>query len=267
MTQDSLYEQCLQAVHSLAQQWGWQLSTDGVVALAEAILPYVVNEPEIDTNILQTIAINYYHDGPMVQGMLDPNSAQGEQLWGEWRSYMLKVARSKGLIEDEAVDLVQALYVQVQRALPRFEYRSRLKTYFYKIFNNHYIRWLQKQERIQELPTADRDEYITKTEVIAAPDQEVIQNELRRLVREEVQKMISSENYHILYLYYVEQTYLDSETNTVHKWTDKAIGEALDLPLNTITTRRTRSLRHLRQHPHLAKLFQEMLGTTVTYET
>ena len=263
MTHNSLHDQCLQAVHDLVQQHSWPLSMEGMVALVEAILPLIADLTECDAHTIQTLADNYYHDGPMVQQMCDHNSSQHERLWGEWRTYMVKVARSKGMTDEEAVGLVQTLYIETQSALLRFSYRCRLSTYFYGIFNNHFARWVQRRKRVRDKEGVELEENREAGPVVDAPDDAIIQDELRRLVREEVQKMLSGEVYQILYLYYVEQTYLDPETNIVHKWTDKAIGAALDLPLNTVTTKRTRALRHLRQHPKLAQLFQDMIGTTV----
>ncbi|MEZ4617106.1 MAG: hypothetical protein R2867_16585 [Caldilineaceae bacterium] len=57
--------------------------------------------------------------------------------------------------------------------------------------------------------------------------------------------------------YYVEQRFVDENGNE-QKWTDDNIGQQLNMPLNTVTSRRLRAVRRLKNHPRLQELFTEL---------
>jgi RNA polymerase sigma factor (sigma-70 family) len=263
---------CRQAVMEVAQQERWRLSPAGHDALAAAILPFVTQAPDVDLRMAQRIALNYYLDGPMVQQMAERRTVDGDRLWREWRVYILSLARSKGLAEEEAEELAQEVYVQTARALQTFRFGSRLKTYFFGIFLNCYRRWVRtavtETQREQPLEDDHDDEDGGNgpqfVDPGATPEQEALAGDhhsrLRELVRQEVQKIIHSEDFQILYWYYVEKSYVDAATNDSVKWTDKVIGERLGMPLNTVTSRRIRALQRLQRNAHLRALFAEALA-------
>jgi len=86
-----------------------------------------------------------YHDGPMVEAMR-ANSADGQELWRDWRAYMVSLANSRGIYGDTAEELAQDAYLQTERALANFRFGSRLKTYFCGIFLNCYRHWARSNK-------------------------------------------------------------------------------------------------------------------------
>lgn len=257
-----LREQCLSIVQTLTQEQAWALPSAGVSALVDAILPIVVASSTLDAGQIRLIALNYYADGPTVQAMLTPGSATGEQLWRDWQAQLVKVAQKKGLTAQDAEDLVQIAFLHTRHALQNFQFKSQLKTYFHAIFNRQYIKWLQGETK---LATTDLDETPETPQPALAVTgaTAVIDNaEIRQLVTQEIQKIIKSQDYQILYWHYVEKSEIDRATGQEKKWTDKTIGEQLGMPINTVTARRLRALERLRQNSRLATLFRELLAAT-----
>jgi hypothetical protein len=76
-------------------------------------------------------------------------------------------------------------------------------------------------------------------------------------VRLEISRIVNSEDFQILHLYYVERTFGDS-AGQERKWTDKAIGEQLGMPLNTVTSRRLRAIQRLKNNEPLRSLFAQV---------
>jgi hypothetical protein len=95
----------------------------------------------------------------------------------------------------------------------------------------------------------------------ATPDvrviEQVTQADLAQAVRREIEHLLATEDFQILYWYYVEKTHLSAEGSQTN-WTDKAIGAALGLPLNTVTSRRLRALERLRKNERLQRLFLDL---------
>lgn len=249
---------CLPVVQQLAQEQSWNLPPAGVTALVDAILPFLSSPAKPTVHLIRTVATNYFLDGPMVQQMLAPNSARGEQLWLDWRSQVLKVARHKGLTAEEADDLVQAVYLQTAKALRTFHFQARVKTYFYSIFHKHFAKWLQTKNKVETTPL--ESDVALPTALIDTQSTEQVENaEIQDLVRAEIQKIVNSIDFQILYLFYGEESEVDPATGGEKKWTDKTIGEKLNMALNTVTSRRLRALQRLRQNPRLAELFRGLL--------
>jgi RNA polymerase sigma factor (sigma-70 family) len=264
--QPVLEERCRQAVTELAHEQGWHMPPQGLAALTAAILPFVEAVADQSIPSIQRIALNYYQDGPMVQQMCTAGSHDGERLWADWRAYMVSLARGRGLSPEQAEELAQDVYLQTAKALPHFLFGSRLKTYFCGIFINCYRHWLRTAQRVEQreqaLPVeSEHDEnhpLHQLTDGRPPPEVEVVERglsaQLGNLVAAELQKILNSQDFQILYLYYGEGTFTNSAGQT-HKWTDKIIGEQMGMPLNTVTARRLRALQRLKSNVQLRTKF------------
>lgn len=259
MENSSLREQCLSIVKELTQAEAWPLPPDGIIALTDAILPIVAATPMPDDEQIRRTVLNYYADGPAVQAMLTPGSTVGEQLWRNWQTKMLTVAKKKGTTDQDAEDLMQHLFLHTRRALQNFQFKSQLQTYFLAIFNRQYAKWLQRETRWVTTDLEENPEVPPPGLTVANVGIAVENAEIGQLVLQEIQKIIKSEDYQILYWYYVETSDIDSATGQVTKWTDKTIGERLGMPINTVTARRLRALARLRENSRLAILFRELI--------
>lgn len=262
MEHPSLREQCLSIVQTLTQEQAWPLPPAGVLALVDAIRPIVAAADTPDAGQIRLIALNYYADGPAVQAMLTPGSATGEQLWRNWQAKMVKVAQKKGLTAQDAEDLVQSVFLHTRRALQNFQFKSQLQTYFLSIFNRQYAKWLQGETRLTTTDLEETPETPPPALTVTGATTAIDNAEIRQLVTQEIQKIIKSQDYQILYWHYVEKSEIDRTTGQEKKWTDKTIGEQLGMPINTVTARRLRALERLRQNSRLATLFRELLDVT-----
>ena len=95
----------------------------------------------------------------------------------------------------------------------------------------------------------------------AQPEETVVAQlhggQIAQLVQAEISKIIKSQDFQILRWYYVEQRFIDEEGNE-QKWTDDHIGRRLNMPLNTVTSRRLRAIQRLKKQPQLQALFGEL---------
>ena len=252
MERQALYELCRQVAHALAHEQGWTLVPSGLHDWIEAVFSFAQTAPDPTPQTIRIIALNYNLDGPRVQQMLMPDSVLGNALWTEWRTHVLKIAATKKLALQDDEDLVQAVYLETLKALPTFRFQARLNTYFVAIFNRQYSKWLQQQMKVRQ--TDLTEESPAEPALVAnASTEQVERDEIYRLVKQEITKILNSTDYQILHWYYVEESYDDPVTREQKKWTDKAIGEKLEMPLDTITARRRRALQRLRQSPRLAQ--------------
>jgi RNA polymerase sigma factor (sigma-70 family) len=285
MANDPLEDLCAEIAGVLNEQEGWHLPPAGIHELIDAVLPYVrhwceragcapgIQDAALDPRCrarIEGIIRNYYRDGPMVEEMLTPGSADGERLWGEWRAYVLRIALyRKKLSPEKADDLVQTTFFQMKRALGNFRFESGLKTYYWNVFGNCYRQWLRDNQAPPEveLDTTDEeaDEDAAGLKLPApgpGPDEEVLRGEMQELITREIAAIVGSRDYTILSLYYLERDYVDPQTREKKKWTDKAIGIRLGgVPLNTITAWRHDALRRVRQYPGMSERLRELLDT------
>lgn len=258
MHSESLHNYCQQIVQELVHEQNWVLSTDGINTLCDAILPFIEDIPGITPTQIRNIAGNYIVDGPTVQQMLTPGSQQGEKFWEDWRGQMLQAAKAKGLSPEDAEDFVQTIFLSVRNALANFKFKSRLHTFFYAVFKRQFAKWLQTKYKRAETTLEENSANVAPELVDTNSVPHVENAEVRELVRQEIEKILKSEDYQILYWYYVEKSFVDTVSNEEKKWTDKVIGKTLNLPLNTVTARRTRAIARLRQNSRLAMLFQDL---------
>lgn len=271
MPTQPLYDLCLLSVHSLAAARGWQLGAAGEAALASAIIAFVEQIDDPDATAIERVALNFYLDGPMVQQMLADAAPDCARLWADWRSYMISLARARGLATHEADDLAQDAWLETRKALPAFRFGSRLKTYFAGIFLNCYRRRMRETGRLNRREAElnepdDEHEEQPQLELVdpaPSPEEQVIEtvqrSQIGALVAGEIQKIVTSEDFQILYWYYVEKTFAEPGADKQQRWTDRAIGERLEMPLNTVTSRRTRALKRLQQNELLADAFARLV--------
>lgn len=259
MESTTLYNECSQRVRQLAEQHSWQLNPTDREALVDAILPLVATFEAPTAAQIETIAFNYFNEAPTVQMMLGQEEPEGEALWVEWRTYFLNVAHSKKMPSDDAEDLVQKVFIETRRSLTNYRYQSALQTYLFRIFNNHFYKWLKKTKRAQ---FSDIDDETSTQPALDSESisEELMRNELRELMQFELQRMLQSVDFRILSLFYLEETFIDPQNGSVERWTDKKIGELLEMPLNTVTSRRTRAISRLRSSPKLAQFFADLMG-------
>lgn len=287
MPDDPLEILCAKIAAELNEQEGWRLPLTGVHQLVEGVLPHVrhvcehprrehpIQGEAVDPDRwahIRRIIRNYYREGPMVEEMLTPGSADGERLWGEWRAYIWRIARyHKTLPPEKADDLVQTAFFQMRRALSNFRFESSLKTYYWNVFSNCYKQWLRDHRAAVEveLNTTDEegDEDAAGLKLPApgpGPVEEILQREMQELITRRISAIVGSRDYTVLSLYYLERDYIDPQTQEKKKWTDKAIGARLGgVPLNTVTAWRLNALRRVRQHPGMAERLRELLDTEV----
>ena len=275
MASQSLEDRCYQIVQDLAREKGWQFPPEGIEALAAAILPFVQRASDSGARMIRTIALNYYQEGPMVQQMLAKGSADGERLWGEWRNYFARVARGRGIPDEGIENVAQDTWIQSSRALHTFRFESQLKSFLSKVCINCCHQWFRAKVPIEliEVPLEREgpDGEIQKPDIPGkSPSPEALvlkqeQNaEIKKLVEKEIGKIVKSEDFQILYWYYVDETYIDENTREKKKWTDRAIGERLGMSLSAVTARRWRArkriLEYVRDHPGLGEKIRELLG-------
>jgi RNA polymerase sigma factor (sigma-70 family) len=260
-------------VTELASSEGWPLSPADIERLANDVLPYVQQLKEATPKAIQQIAHHYRQDGPMVRAMLREGSADGERLWRQWRAFFLRLAAQKGVFGKDAEDLAQIACERALRGLARFGFRSSLKTWMSSLFVNCYLSWIRHKKALKRQVTrqvsleAETEKGQPIAELIhgSGPSLEERQErrELRGLLDAEIDRLLKSDDVTILRLYYVERQYVDERTGEPRKWTDEAIGRKLDLPRNTITSKRRRALERLRQNRAIRDLAYEILGITI----
>lgn len=273
--QDSMERSDLtKLVFAIIKEEQWPLHEADGEALVAAVTPFLPSEDQPTPSAIKRVVVNYYFDGPMVEAMRGSDPS-GEVLWAEWRAYMVSLANSKGIYGDAAEDLAQETYLQTVRALSSFRFGSRLKTYFCGIFLNCYRHWVRSAKRQgsheESLLSYETDDDSTDNTIeerlpwlvdqSAQPQEIVIEQvhggQIATLVNDEIAKITKSQDFQILRWYYGEQRFVDEEGNE-QKWTDDAIGRHLDMPLNTVTSRRLRAVRRLKNHPRLQELFAEL---------
>ncbi|MEZ4660175.1 MAG: sigma-70 family RNA polymerase sigma factor [Caldilineaceae bacterium] len=245
------------AIQTLDEAQGWRLTPADQEALCRAVAPLISAEAASSLERMQIVVHNYYCDGPAVNAMLTAGSPEGEALWSQWYEQIAKSAAKKGLAEADALDLVHSTFFHMQRALQNFKFESRLTTYWHAVFNNRFCKWLEQKKRRPQ-PDEIQEELTPAAQHQPLADT-ILNNEIAELVHGELQALLKSTDYIILSLYYIEQTFIDADSGEQKRWTDAEIGNHLAMPLNTITARRTRALKRLRENPRLAELFRSLL--------
>jgi RNA polymerase sigma-70 factor, ECF subfamily len=92
--------------------------------------------------------------------------------------------RRFGLSPDEADEVAQEVFVRAWRALPRFEERSRLSTWLYRIAFNEAQRRLSRRPRGRPEREADREDPIVSLSELAelGPEGQALEREFERML-------------------------------------------------------------------------------------
>ena len=240
-----------QTATHLNQVHAWQLTEYELEELVTAVLPYTLTSPKCITSdeTIEIIVANYYAEGPMVQTMLAADSPARESLWTAWRVYLLNLADTKGIAAEDAEELVQEVCVKAQLKLAQFRHESKLAAYFFKIFTNQSNEWFRKlhqQNRYELLLLAGandgaREMSDQRTGWGEVSIDSIYLVEIADYVAAEIIKLTSTEDFEILYLAYVEQFYVETETKAVVKWTDEVLARRYAMTLNGLTAKRLRA--------------------------
>lgn len=147
-----------------------------------------------------------------------------DAVYREQRARVLATVRSVMGGTDEVEDVVQLVFIEVHRCLPRFEGRSKLSTWIYRIAVNVALQHLRKKKRQRWLTlglTGDEDQRQASQRSLASQleDREVLKE-----VYESVDKL--SEKKRVVWVLHELQG-LDPQQ----------IGEVLEIPMNTVRSR------------------------------
>lgn len=140
MQPDSVYTRVLTQIETVAYTNGWNLSLAKKRQYAVDISRYT--DVSMSEQKLQVVITNYHHEHAIVQHLFDTNSTEHEHTWEEWISQTLRVLRrsNKGVwLNDPAMDeddIRQNVSCELFRALPSYQYQSRLMTWAFSVAHN-----------------------------------------------------------------------------------------------------------------------------------
>ena len=139
--------------------------------------------------------------------------------------------------EEDSLDAVQEVFIKVYRAIGKFEGRSSLKTWIYRITSNTCISIAEKKKREKEglLQT-----FMTwwSGESQETPEEEILDREIRNLN----QKMVAEKVAALPEAYRMPVILKDMEGMSLEK-----IAEILDVPIGTVKSRINRGRRILQE--------------------
>lgn len=159
---------------------------------------------------------------------VDDDVAQGvmafDAVYREQRGRVLATVRSVLGSSDEVEDVVQLVFIEIHRCLPRFEGRSKLSTWIYRIAVNVALQHLRKKKRHRWLTlglTGDEDQRHASSRSLSAQleDREILQE-----VYASTDKL--SEKKRVVWVLHELQG-LDPQQ----------IADVLDIPMNTVRSR------------------------------
>jgi len=147
-----------------------------------------------------------------------------DAVYREQRGRVLATVRSVIGASDEVEDVVQLVFIEVHRCLPRFEGRSKLSTWIYRIAVNVALQHLRKKKRHRWLTlglTGDEDQRETSQRSLSAQleDREVLQE-----VYASVDRL--SEKKRVVWVLHELQGLEPQQ-----------IAEVLEIPMNTVRSR------------------------------
>lgn len=147
-----------------------------------------------------------------------------DTVYREQRARVLATVRSVLGASDEIEDVVQLVFIEIHRCLPRFEGRSKLSTWIYRIAVNVALQHLRKKKRHRWLSlglTGDEDQRQTSGRNLAAQleDREILQE-----VYTSADKL--SEKKRVVWVLHELQGLEPQQ-----------IADILDIPMNTVRSR------------------------------
>ena len=147
-----------------------------------------------------------------------------DAIYREQRGRLLAVVRSVIGDSDELEDVLQLVFIEIHRCLPRFEGRSRLSTWLYRIAVNVALQHLRKRRRKRWLvlgPTGDEGRHE------AAPVDDSLRAEDRALLREVVRSLdVLTDKKRVVW-----------QLHELQGLEPQEIGEILEIPTNTVRSR------------------------------
>ncbi len=188
-----------------------------------------------ESSALDKVTSYLQHARPWGNGVTAPRSKPApaeaelevptfEAIYREQRGRLLAVVRSVIGDSDELEDVLQLVFIEIHRCLPRFEGRSRLSTWLYRISVNVALQHLRKRRRKRWLVLgAAGDE--EKRHVSLVDDN--LRLEDRQLLREVERALdVLSDKKRVVWQLHELQGLEPHE-----------IGEILDIPMNTVRSR------------------------------
>ncbi len=140
--------------------------------------------------------------------------------------------------ENEALDATQEVFIKVFKAIGRFEGRSSLKTWIYRITSNTCLSLAEKKKREKEgLLQSILNWWATPAQ--DSPEEEIIDREVRVLNQKIVAEKIAS----LPEVYRMPVILKDMEGMALEK-----ISEILEVPIGTVKSRSNRGRRILQEN-------------------
>ena len=96
-----------------------------------------------------------------IQALVSGDRAEFARLVDTYSPHIYRLALKMLQNPQDAEDILQETFIKAHRALPKFEGRSKLSTWLYRIATNEALMFLRKQKSIQisvEQPSEDKDE-------------------------------------------------------------------------------------------------------------
>ncbi|MCC6623728.1 MAG: RNA polymerase sigma factor [Deltaproteobacteria bacterium] len=153
-----------------------------------------------------------------------PEALDFDVVYREQRTRVLSIVRSVVGPTDELEDVVQLVFIEVHRCLPRFEGRSRLSTWLYRIAVNVALQHLRKKRRRRWL-VFGADEQDGPIELVAPDDMGRVED---RQVLAHVQDSVArlSEKKRVVW-----------QLHELQGLEPQEIADILDIPMNTVRSR------------------------------
>ncbi len=147
-----------------------------------------------------------------------------ERIYREQQSRLFSVVRSVMGDSDEVEDVLQLVFIEIHRCLPRFEGRSKLSTWLYRIAVNVALQHVRKRRRKRWLvlgPTGDEDARVV------SPRNDALRAEERELLSqvEESLKTLS------------EKKRVVWQLHELQGLEPQEIADVLEIPMNTVRSR------------------------------
>lgn len=142
------------------------------------------------------------------------NEAAWQRLFDLYAGFVFSLARSKGLKEEDADDVVQDVFIRLAEFLPIFEYsrtKGRFRSYLVNLVYNLIIDKWRIRQRDNERMKAYKDEVVN----MAPADKEFAEHEWQAAALEEALRRIKPEVRPEHYAAFVASTVEGQDTETV----------------------------------------------------
>ena len=142
------------------------------------------------------------------------NEAVWQRLFDLYAGLVFSIARSKGLNEEEADDVVQDVFIRLAEFLPTFEYsrmKGRFRSYLINLVYNLIIDKWRMHQREDERMRAYKDEVVNMTPA----DKDFAEREWQEAALEEALRRIKPEVRPEHYAAFVASTVEGQDTETV----------------------------------------------------